>query len=85
MAALTSWANEAPAVNHTASFEIGEAIAAHVGLDRSELHGSCLPKIIRKRFGQVIGGCKRCSNRSNASRLRIPRSLSKGKPALARS
>jgi formate hydrogenlyase transcriptional activator len=55
MAALTSWANEAPAVNHTASFEIGEAIAAHVGLDRSELHGTCLPKIIRKRFGQVIG------------------------------
>jgi transcriptional regulator with GAF, ATPase, and Fis domain len=55
MAALTNWASEAPAINHTASFEIEEAAAAHFKLDRSALRGGCLPKISCKRFGQVIG------------------------------
>jgi formate hydrogenlyase transcriptional activator len=55
MSAQTSWASKPPAVNHTASFEIKEAVSAHVALDRSEHRGSGLPKIIRNSFGQVIG------------------------------
>jgi formate hydrogenlyase transcriptional activator len=55
MAAQTSWASEAPTVNHTASPEIGEAVSAHVALDRSEHRGRGLPRIISNGFGQVIG------------------------------
>jgi hypothetical protein len=43
MAAYQSWAIEAPAVDHTASFEIEEAVSAHVALDGRQLHSSGLP------------------------------------------
>jgi transcriptional regulator with GAF, ATPase, and Fis domain len=55
MAAQTSWASEAPTVNRTASPEIGEAVSAHVALERSEHRGSALPRVISNNFGQVIG------------------------------
>lgn len=55
MAAHPSWVSEAPTVNHTASFEIEEAVSAHVALDRSEHRGRDLPGIISNSFGQVIG------------------------------
>jgi formate hydrogenlyase transcriptional activator len=55
MAAQTSWASEAPTVNRTASFEIGEAVSEHVALERSEHRGSALPRVISNSFGQVIG------------------------------
>jgi formate hydrogenlyase transcriptional activator len=55
MAAQTSWASEAPTVNHTASFEIEEEVSAHVALDRSEHRGRGLPGIISNSYGQVIG------------------------------
>jgi transcriptional regulator with GAF, ATPase, and Fis domain len=45
MAAQASWASEAPAVNHTASFEIEDATSENVALD-VELHGSGLPHIV---------------------------------------
>jgi formate hydrogenlyase transcriptional activator len=54
MAAQTSWTSKASAVNHTASLEIDETVAALVAPVRSELGGS-LPKIINNSFGQVIG------------------------------
>jgi formate hydrogenlyase transcriptional activator len=46
MAAQTSWAGEAPPVNHTVSFETGDAASAKVALDSNELCGSGLPRII---------------------------------------
>ena len=46
MAVQTSWASEAPAVNHTASFEIEDATSAKVALDSNELCGSGLPRIV---------------------------------------
>jgi formate hydrogenlyase transcriptional activator len=47
MAAQTSWASEAPAVNHTASFEIEDAMSAKVALDDNDgLCGSGLPRIV---------------------------------------
>jgi formate hydrogenlyase transcriptional activator len=55
MSAQTSWASEAPTVNHTASFEIEDAVSAHVALDRSKHRDSGLPKIISNSFAQVIG------------------------------
>jgi transcriptional regulator with GAF, ATPase, and Fis domain len=55
MAAQTSWASEAPGANRTASVEIEEVVSAHVALDRSELRGSGLPKIISNSSGRVIG------------------------------
>jgi formate hydrogenlyase transcriptional activator len=55
MAAQTSWASEAPTANRTASFEIGEAVSAHIALERSEHRGSALPRVISNNFGQVIG------------------------------
>ena len=39
MAALTSWANEAPTLNHDASFEIADGTLARVALDNAELCG----------------------------------------------
>jgi formate hydrogenlyase transcriptional activator len=42
----TSWATEAPAVNHTAYFEIEDAMSANGELDSSELCGSGLPRIV---------------------------------------
>src|SRR5260370_42039640 len=47
MAAQTSWASEAPAVNHTASFEIEDAMSTKVALDDNDgLCGSGLPRIV---------------------------------------
>src|SRR5207248_5471679 len=46
MAAQTTWATEAPAVNNTASFEIEDATPAKVALDSDELYGSGLPRIV---------------------------------------
>jgi formate hydrogenlyase transcriptional activator len=55
MLAQTSWASEAPAVNHPASFEIEESGSAHVAFDRSKHRGSGAPRIVSNSFGQVIG------------------------------
>ena len=41
-----SWASQAPAVNHTASFEIEHATSAKVALDSNELCGSGLPRMV---------------------------------------
>src|SRR3984893_11320012 len=46
MVALTSWASEAPAVNHTAFLEIEDAKSARDALDSNELCGSGLPGIV---------------------------------------
>jgi formate hydrogenlyase transcriptional activator len=46
MAAQAIWANEAPAVNHTASVEIEDALAANVEFDSNELCGRGLPHIV---------------------------------------
>jgi formate hydrogenlyase transcriptional activator len=46
MAAQALWADEAPVVNHTASFEIEEATWAKVALDNDELCGSGSPRIV---------------------------------------
>ncbi len=46
MSAQASWATEAPAVNHTASFETEDAMSAKVALDSNELCGRGLPRII---------------------------------------
>ena len=46
MAVQTSWANEVPAANHTASFEIEDPTEAKVALDRNELRVIGLPRII---------------------------------------
>jgi formate hydrogenlyase transcriptional activator len=45
MAAKASWASEAPAINHTASFRVGEAASEEVALD-GELPCSGLPRIV---------------------------------------
>jgi transcriptional regulator with GAF, ATPase, and Fis domain len=55
MAAHTSWASEAPALNQTAAFKVEDAASAEVGFDTSKHRGSGLPKIISNGFGQVIG------------------------------
>src|ERR1700724_3732869 len=46
MAAQAIWASKRPAVNHNASFDIGDATSANVALERSELCGSGLPCIV---------------------------------------
>jgi formate hydrogenlyase transcriptional activator len=46
MPAQTSWASEAPPVNHTASLEIEDAKSARDTLDSDELCGSGLPGIV---------------------------------------
>jgi formate hydrogenlyase transcriptional activator len=46
MAAQTSWVVEAPAVNHSASIEIKDAALEKTALDRDELYGSGLPRIV---------------------------------------
>src|ERR1700731_454363 len=46
MLAQTSWASEAPAVNHTASLEIEDAKSARDALDSNEISGSGLPGIV---------------------------------------
>src|SRR5712664_3063504 len=46
MAAQTSWIGEAPAVKYSVSIEIKDAALAKIGLDRDELYGSGLPRIV---------------------------------------
>jgi transcriptional regulator with GAF, ATPase, and Fis domain len=46
MAAQTSWLGEAPAVSHSVSTEIEDAVLAKIGLDSDELCGSELPRIV---------------------------------------
>jgi len=46
MAAQTSWASEAPAINDTASIEIEDATSTDVGLDVNEFRGRGLPCIV---------------------------------------
>jgi transcriptional regulator with GAF, ATPase, and Fis domain len=55
MSAQIGWARETPVVKHAASFDIEEAVSAHVALNRSEQRGSGPPKIISKSFAQIIG------------------------------
>jgi formate hydrogenlyase transcriptional activator len=55
MSAQIGWARETPVVKHAASFDIEEAVSAHVALDRSEQRGSGSPKIISNSFAQIIG------------------------------
>src|SRR5438874_13167929 len=46
MAAQAIWASEVPTVNHTASLEIEDAMAAQIEFDSNELCGSGLPNIV---------------------------------------
>jgi formate hydrogenlyase transcriptional activator len=46
MAAQAIWASEAPAVNHTASLEIEDAMAVNVEFDSNEVCGRGLPRIV---------------------------------------
>src|SRR5271169_1190731 len=46
MAAQAIWASKRPTVNHSASFDIGDATSANVALESSELHGSGIPGIV---------------------------------------
>src|SRR5271169_3843206 len=46
MAAQAIWASKRPTVNHSASFDIGDATSANVALESSELCGSGLPSIV---------------------------------------
>jgi formate hydrogenlyase transcriptional activator len=46
MAGQAIWASEGPAVNHTASVEIEDAMSAHGEFDSNELCGSGLPRIV---------------------------------------
>jgi formate hydrogenlyase transcriptional activator len=55
MSAQIGWARETPVVKHAASFDIEEAVSAHVALDRSEQRGGGSPKIISNSFAQIIG------------------------------
>jgi formate hydrogenlyase transcriptional activator len=55
MSAQIGWPSETPVVKHAASFDIEEAVSAHVALDRSEQRGSGPPKIISNSFAQIIG------------------------------
>jgi formate hydrogenlyase transcriptional activator len=55
MSAQIGWASETPVVKHAASFDIEEAVSAHVALDRSEQRGGGSPKIISNSFTQIIG------------------------------
>src|SRR5271155_5500015 len=57
MAAQAIWAGKRPAVNHKASFYIGDATSANVALESRELCGSGLPRIIGNSAAlrQVLG------------------------------
>jgi transcriptional regulator with GAF, ATPase, and Fis domain len=46
MATQTCWAGEAPAVNHSASFEADQSLSRRVALDNKELCGIGLPRIV---------------------------------------
>src|ERR1700690_4090996 len=57
MAAQAIWAGKRPAVDHKASFDIGDATSANVALESRELCGSGLPCIIGNSAAlrQVLG------------------------------
>jgi formate hydrogenlyase transcriptional activator len=57
MAANASWAIELPAIKHPASLEIEDATSAKVALDKNELSGSGLPRIVGNSaaLGRVLG------------------------------
>jgi formate hydrogenlyase transcriptional activator len=46
MATPTCWAGEAPAFDHSASFDADDAVSAKIGLDDSEPRDSGLPRIV---------------------------------------
>ena len=46
MATQTCWVGEAPAVNHSASFDPDDSASAKVALDNHELCESGLPRIV---------------------------------------
>src|SRR5882724_10864001 len=46
MAAQTSWLGQAPAVSHSVPMQIDDEAWANIGLDREELFGSGLPRIV---------------------------------------
>src|SRR5271168_1203961 len=48
MAAQAIWAGKRPTVNHSASFDIEDAMSANIALESSELRGSGLPNIVGK-------------------------------------
>src|SRR5271155_3182148 len=70
MAAQAIWAGKRPAVNHKASFYIGDATSANVALESRELCGSGLPRIIGNSAAlrQVLG-MVRIVARTNATVL----------------
>ena len=70
MAAQAMWAGKRPAVNHKASFDIGDATSANVALESRELCGSGLPCIIGNSAAlrQVLG-MVRIVARTNATVL----------------
>jgi transcriptional regulator with GAF, ATPase, and Fis domain len=55
VSAQIGWASETPAVKHAASFDIEEAVSAHVTLEKRERRGSGPPNIINNSFAQIIG------------------------------
>jgi hypothetical protein len=57
MAAQASWVGEAPAVNDSVSVEIEDTVLTTIGLDRDELSGSGLPRIVGNSdaLRQVLG------------------------------
>src|SRR5271154_1604968 len=70
MAAQAIWAGKRPAVDHKASFDIGDATSANVALESRELCGSGLPCIIGNSAAlrQVLG-MVRIVARTNATVL----------------
>ena len=70
MAAQAIWAGKRPAVNHKASFDIGDATSANVALESRELCGSGRPCIIGNSAAlrQVLG-MVRIVARTNATVL----------------
>src|ERR1700683_4979729 len=70
MAAQAIWAGKRPAVNHKASFDIGDATSANVALESRELCGSGLPCIIGNSAAlQQVLGMVRIVARTNATVL----------------
>src|SRR5580700_5357353 len=70
MAAHAIWAGKRPAVNHKASFDIGDATSANVALESRELCGSGLPCIIGNSTAlRRVLGMVRIVARTNATVL----------------
>src|SRR5271163_4117087 len=70
MAAQAIWAGKQPAVDHKASFDIGDATSANVALENRELCGSGLPCIIGNSTAlRRVLGMVRIVARTNATVL----------------